>query len=80
MQTQNNKNMKKILKGMLLWVTTLAIMLSICGIDGIVNMGVVVTLAWITVCLSLINLCRINLSIRDLYTLSGYKLFYKLLR
>ena len=80
MQTQNNKNMKKILKGILLWVTTLAIMLSICGIDGVVNMGVGVTLAWIAVCLSLINLCRIHLSIRDLYTLSGYKLFYKLLR
>ena len=80
MQTQNNKNMKKILKGMLLWVTTLTIMLSICGIDGVVNMGVVVTLAWIAVCLLLINLCRIHLSIRDLYTLSGYKLFYKLLR
>lgn len=72
--------MKKILKGILLWVTTLAIMLSICGIDGIVNMGIGITLAWIAVCLSLINLCRIHLSTRDLYTLSGYELFYKLLR
>lgn len=72
--------MKKILKGILLWVTILVIMLFICGIDGIVDTGVRVTLVWIAVCLSLINLCRIHLSIRDLYTLSGYKLFYKLLR
>lgn len=72
--------MKKILKGILLWVTTLAIMLSICGIDGVVNMGVGIILAWIAVCSSLLNLCRIHLSIRDLYTLSGYKLFYTLLR
>ena len=71
--------MKKILKGILLWMTALAIMLFIGGIDSILDKGVGVTLAWITVCLSLINLCRIHLSIRDLYTLSGYKLFYRLL-
>lgn len=72
--------MKKILKGILLWATALAIMLLISGIDSILDKGVGVTLAWIAVCLSLINLCRIYLSIRDLYTLSGYKLFYRLLR
>ena len=71
--------MKKILKGILLWVTALAIMLFIGGIDSIFDKGVGVILAWIAVCLSLINLCRIHLSIRDLYTLSGYKLFYRLL-
>ena len=71
--------MKKILKGILLWVTALAIMLFIGGIDSIFDKGIGVTLAWIAVCLSLINLCRIHLSIRDLYTLSGYKLFYRLL-
>lgn len=72
--------MKKILKGILLWATALAIMLFISGIDSIINKGVGVTLAWIAVCLSLTNLCRIHLSTRDLYTLSGYKLFYRLLR
>lgn len=72
--------MKQIIKGILLWVTTLAIMLFISGIDNIVDMGVGITLAWVAVCLLLINLCRVHLSIRDLYTLSGYKLFYKLLR
>lgn len=71
--------MKKILKSILLWATALTIMLFIGGIDSIVDKGVGVTLAWIAVCLSLINLCRIHLSIRDLYTLSGYKLFYRLL-
>lgn len=71
--------MKKTLKGILLWVTALAIMLFIGSIDSIFDKGIGVTLAWIAVCLSLINLCRIHLSIRDLYTLSGYKLFYRLL-
>lgn len=71
--------MKKTLKGILLWVTVLAIMLFIGSIDSIFDKGIGATLAWIAVCLLLINLCRIHLSIRDLYTLSGYKLFYRLL-
>lgn len=70
--------MKKILKGILLWITTFTIMLLITGINNIIDKGAV--LAWAAICLLLINLCRIHLSIRDLYTLSGYELFYKLLR
>ena len=72
--------MKKILKGILLWTTALTIMVFIGGIDSIVDKGLRVTLVCIAVCLSLINSCRIHLSIRDLYTLSGYKLFCRLLR
>lgn len=71
--------MKKILKGILLWITAFTIMLFISGIDSILDKSVGAAVAWIAVCLSLINLCRIHLSIRDLYTLSGYKLFYRLL-
>ena len=71
--------MKKILKGILLWTTALTIMLFIGGIDSIVDKGLGVTLVWIAACIALYNLCRVTLSIRELYTLSGYKLFYKLM-
>lgn len=71
--------MKKILKGILLWTTALTIMLFISGINSIVDKGLVVTLMWIVSCVVLYNLCRVTISIRELYTLSGYKLFYKLM-
>lgn len=71
--------MKKILKSILLWITALTIMLFIGGIDSIVDKGLGVTLAWIAICIVLYYLCRATLSIRELYTLSGYKLFYKLM-
>lgn len=69
--------MKKILKGILLWITALTIMLFIGGIDSIVDKGLGVTLAWIAICIALYNLCRVTLSLRELYTLSGYKLLHK---
>lgn len=71
--------MKKILKGILLWITVFTIMLFVGGIDSIVDKGLGVTLAWIAICIALYNLCRVTLSIRELCTLSGYKFFYKLM-
>ena len=71
--------MKKILKSILLWTTALTIMLFIGGIDSIVDKGLGVTLAWIVICTVLYYLCCTTLSIRELYNLSGYKLFYKLM-
>lgn len=71
--------MKKILKGILLWATVFTTMLFVIGIDSIVDKGLGVTLTWIAICIVLYNLCRVTLSLRELYTLSGYKLFYKLI-
>lgn len=71
--------MKKILKGILLWTTALTIMLFISGIDSILDKGAETTLAWIAICTILCYLCCVTLSLRELYTLSGYKLFYKLM-
>lgn len=71
--------MKKVLKGILLWTTVFTIILFVIGIDSIVDRGLGVTLAWIAICIVLYYLCRATLSIRELYTLSGYKLFYKLM-
>lgn len=72
--------MKKILKGILLWVTALAIMLFIGGIDSIANQGIDTVLAWLLLCLVLCSLCYKTISIRELYILSGYKFFNKLTR
>lgn len=71
--------MKKILKGILLWITAFIIMLFISGIDSILDKGAETTLAWIATCIILCYLCCVTLSLRELYTLSGYKLFYKLM-
>ena len=68
----------KILKGILLWATALTIMLFIGGIDSIVDKGTVIS--WLVICGTLYWLCRKYISFRELCTLSGYKLFYKLLR
>lgn len=69
--------MKKILKGILLWTTVFTTMLFVIGIDSIVDKGLGVTLTWIAICIALYNLCRVTLSLRELYTLSGYKLLHK---
>ena len=69
--------MKKILKGILLWITALSIILLIGGIDSIVDKGTIIP--WLAVCGILYWLCRKYISFRELCTLSGYKLFYRLL-
>lgn len=71
--------MKKILKGILLWTTVFTTVLFVIGIDSIVDKSLGVTLTWIAICVALYKLCCVALSIRELYTLSGYKLFYKLM-
>lgn len=69
--------MKKILKGILLWVTVLSAMLFISGIDSIINANLF--LPWLAICSLLIVICYLIMSIRDLYTLLGYNLLTKLL-
>ena len=72
--------MKKMLKGILLWVTALAIMLFIGGIDSIADQDIDAVFAWLSLCIVLCGLCYKTISIRELYTLSGYKFFNKLIR
>lgn len=72
--------MKKILKGILLWMTALAIMLFIGGIDSIADQGIDAVFVWLLLCVVLCSLCYKTISIRELYTLSGYKFFNKLIR
>ena len=62
---------KKILKGMLLWVTVFAVMLFISGVDSITDQGYLVP--WLVVCAVLCYLCYRYISEDELYTLSGAK-------
>lgn len=62
---------KKILKGLLLWVTTLTVMLFISGVDSITDQGYLVP--WLVVCAILCYLCYKFISEDELITLSGAK-------
>lgn len=62
---------KKILKGVLLWVTTFTVMLFISGVDSITDQGYLVP--WLIVCAVLCYLCYRYISKDELNTLSGAK-------
>lgn len=62
---------KKILKGVLLWVTTFTVILFISGVDSITDQGYLVP--WLVVCAVLCYLCYRYISEDELYTLSGAK-------
>ena len=71
------KTLKLILKGVLLYVTTLAVMIFVAGIDSLVETPMKMLL-WILVTVILIAICRRTISIRELYKLSGYDIFNRL--
>lgn len=66
---------KKILKGLLLWATTLTVILFISGVDSITDQGYLVP--WLVVCAILCYLCYKFISEDELITLSGAKWFDK---
>ena len=66
---------KKILKGLLLWVTALVVMLFMSGVDSITDQGCLVP--WLVVCAVLCYLCYKFISEEELKILSGYKWFDK---
>ena len=62
---------KKILKGLLLWATTLTVILFMSGVDSITDQGYLVP--WLVVCAILCYLCYKFISEDELITLSGAK-------
>lgn len=66
---------KKILKGVLLWVTALAVILFISGVDSIADKGIVIPC--LIVCAVLCYLCYKYISEDELFILSGGKWFDK---
>lgn len=71
------KTFKLILKGVLLYVTILAVMIFVGGIDSLVETPMKMLL-WILATVILIAICRRAISIRELYKLSGYDIFNRL--
>ncbi len=77
---KRNKMIKKILKGILLWVTMVTIVLFVSGIDSIIEHSFSTFLAGTALCMSLTNLCYNTLTFNEFYTLSGAKLFDKIIK
>ena len=68
---------KNILKGVLLWAIVLSVTLFIITID---SLSLVSILLWITVNIILIIVGRYNLTLRDIYYLSGSRFIDKVLK
>lgn len=68
---------KNIFKGVLLWAIVLSVTLFIITID---SLSLVSILLWVTVNIILIIVGRYNLTLRDIYYLSGSRFIDKVLK
>ena len=71
---------KLILKGILLWVSTLIVMLSVCGIDSITYKGCGWFFGTIVLDIILILACFCTITEEECKIVSGYNLFNKTLK
>lgn len=67
--------MKLMLKGTLLWVTSVFILLVICGIEGVFNLRLSLILLIVTSLSGLIYCCIHIISEEEFILLTGYKWF-----
>lgn len=68
------RTFKLILKGVLLYATTLAVMLLISGIDSLIEQPLVL-ITWLATIIALTILCRRLITVRELYKLTFYSYF-----
>lgn len=73
------KSIKLILKGILLWVSTLMVMLSVYGIDSITYKGCGWFFGTIVLDIMLILACFCTITEEEYKIVSGYNLFNKIL-
>lgn len=73
------KKFKLILKGILLWFTTIIVLLSVCGIDSISDKGFVWLFSTIAIDTILILACVITITEKEFLTLLGYNWFGSIL-
>ena len=73
------KNIKLILKGILLWVSILIVMLSICSIDSIADKGYGWLFGIVVLNIMLILACFYTITEEEYKIVSGYNLFNKTL-
>ena len=74
------KSIKLILKGILLWVSALIIILSVCGIDSITYKGYSWFFGIIVLNIMLILACLYTITEEEYKIVSGYNLFNKTLK
>lgn len=74
------KLIKLILKGILLWVSTLIVLLSICGIDSIADKGYGWFFGMIVLDIMLILSCFYTITEEEYKIVSGYNLFNETLK
>ena len=74
------KSTKLILKGILLWISTLIVILSVCGIDSITYKGYGWFFGIIVLNIMLILACLYTITEEEYKIVSGYNLFNKTLK
>ena len=74
------KKFKLILKGILLWVSAFIILLSICGIDGIIDKGYNWFFGMIVLNIILILACLYTINEEEYKIVSGYNLLNKIFK
>ena len=74
------KLIKLTFKGILLWVSALIVILSVCGIDSIADKGYGWFFGMIVLNIMLILACLYTITEEEYKTVSGYNLFNKTLK
>ena len=74
------KSTKLILKGILLWISILVVLLSVCGIDSIADKGYGWFFGMIVLNIMLILACFDTITEEEYKIVSGYNLFNKALK
>ena len=74
------KSIKLILKGILLWISTLVVLLSVCGIDSIADKGYGWLFGIVVLNIILILACFDTITEEEYKIVSGYNLFNKTLK
>lgn len=74
------KSIKLVFKGILLWVSTLIVLLSVCGIDSIANKGYGWFFSTIVLNIMLILACLYTINEEEYKIVSGYNLFNETLK
>ena len=74
------KSIKLITKGILLWVSALIVLLSVCGIDSIINKGYGWLFGIIVLNIMLILACFNTITEEEYKIVSGYNIFNKALK
>ena len=74
------KSIKLILKGILLWVSALIVIVSVCGIDSIADKGYGWLFGIVVLNIMLILACFNTITEEEYKIVSGYNIFNKALK